>query len=74
MKALASAADITGPVEPVMADNVAGRFAWGVCPVLVNAREALVGVSGSAVAAAPPLGPPPILPNMVRGKAKTQRI
>ena len=67
MKALTSAADITGPAVPVMADKVAGRFAWGVCPVLVNAREALVGVSGCAVAAAPPPDPPPILPDMVRG-------
>ena len=68
MKALASTADITGPAAPVIADKVAGRFAWGVCPVLVNdAREALVGVSGCAVAAAPPPDPPPILPDMVGG-------
>ena len=61
MYALASNADITGPASPVMAASVAGRFAAGVCPVLVIGRDAPVGVDGDAVAGAPP-DPTPEIP------------
>ena len=59
------------PAVPVMAMSVAGRFAEGVCPVLVIGRDAPVGVDGDAMAAAPPPGPTPELPEtadcIVRG-------
>ena len=53
---------MAGPPVPVMAMGVAGRFAEGVCPVLVVGRDAPVGVDGDAVAAAPPPDPTPELP------------
>ena len=72
MKALASADVITGPAVPLpaMADNVAARFARGVCPVLSIGRE-VVGVGGAPVAAeAPPIPSDIVADCIVRSKPK----
>ena len=68
---------MTGPAVPVMAVSVAGRFAEGICPVLVIGRDAPVGVDGDTMAAAPPPDQTPELPEpagiIVRGRTKKQR-
>ena len=43
------------PAVPVMAMSVAGRFAEGVCLVLVMGRDAPAGVDGDAMGGTPEL-------------------
>ena len=65
-----------GPACLTVAVKLAGRFANGVFPELVQGRVAPVGGVGFAVAAAPPL-PAPELPDIVADcmvRSKTQRM